>query len=99
MSYQNNLLASLLSTDESRKRTAWANATPIPNTDDRMDCDGRIIKWAEYGQLTTYGWEIDHINPSCLGGPDVLSNLRARHHLGNRSAGGILGALIGRNRG
>jgi hypothetical protein len=82
-----------LTEDERRKAIAWNNARPIDNSSDRIDCDERIICWSEYGQTTARGWEIDHATPTALGGPDVYSNLRARHWQGNRSAGGLLGGL------
>lgn len=88
------LLGHLGQTDlEQRKTVAWGNASPIQNSLDRFDCDGRIMCWNDYGKMTQYGWEIDHAIPTVLGGPDVLSNLRARHWQGNRSAGGILGGI------
>ena len=87
-------LFGLLNAEEGRKHTAWANATSIPGSTDKIDCDGRIIRWSEYGQRTTYGWEIDHIRPTILGGGDGPYNLRARDWQGNRSAGGMLGSLL-----
>ena len=81
----------------SDKRTiAWRSATPIPGYDPedwRRDCDGRVIRNNEYGQLSEHGWEIDHAIPLAANGPDTIFNLRARHWRGNRSAGGELGAL------
>jgi len=59
-----------------------------------MDCDGRVMCWSEYGLKSSFGWEIDHAIPTRLGGPDIVSNLRARHWQGNRSAGGILGNAL-----
>lgn len=91
----------LLSGDYPRKLVAWNNASPIPLFDANMwrqDCDGRIIKWDEYGQHSTNGWEIDHIVPVALGGGDAYSNLRARHWLGNSTAGGILGNALNNGR-
>lgn len=79
--------------DERRKNVAWNNARPVANSSDRIDCDERTIRWAEYGKTTAYGWEIDHATPTALGGSDVYGNLRARHWHGNRSAGGLLAAL------
>lgn len=77
--------------EEELKTAAWNNATPYGDGKTyRIDCDGRYIGFAEYGLLTTYGWQIDHIIPKALGGLDVPSNVRARHHLGNASAGGRL---------
>lgn len=79
---------------ERRKLAAWMAADPILGHDGnlvRLDCDGRVILWSAYGELSDFGWEIDHIRPTVIGGPDVLWNLRARHWKGNRSAGGLLG--------
>ncbi len=93
------ILGEALSGDtEIRKRAAWNNATPTQNTDIRIDCDGRKIRWHEYGQLSEFGWEIDHIVPLAVGfglpGIDTLSNLRARHWRGNRSAGARMGNTL-----
>ena len=89
-------IAGLFSSDEeNKKRIAWSRAFEIPGHPlYRMDCDQRMICWGDYGKLTEYGWEIDHIHPSGIGGLDNLANIRARHWRGNRSAGGILGALL-----
>lgn len=83
--------------DHFRKYTAWVKAAPITGSDPyvwRQDCDGRVIHWLEYGQHSTYGWEIDHIVPVAVGGSDADSNVRARHWRGNSSAGGMLGGII-----
>jgi hypothetical protein len=60
------------------------------------DCDGWRIKRSDYGKETSYGWEIDHVLPTALGGADHWSNKRPRHSRGNASAGGLLGALLSR---
>jgi hypothetical protein len=90
-----NYLASLANpTEYQRKLAAWEKAAPIPGYDPvvvRIDCDGRIIFWSEYGLRSDYGWQIDHIIPVALNGSDGLFNLRARHWLGNCTAGGYLG--------
>jgi hypothetical protein len=86
-----------------RRQVAWENATPfVDGREFRIDCDGRFIRWSEYGLYSTYGWQIDHIRPTALGGNDMLGNLRARHWEGNCSAGGVLGnamANMGRKTG
>ncbi len=82
-----------LSEDE-RKEAAWANATPTTDPHIRVDCDGRLIDWDEYGKYSQYGWHIDHINPLALGGRDSPENLRARHWRGNCGSGGLLGSLL-----
>ena len=82
-----------------RKAASWQNASPIPGYDPalwRMDCDGRVIKWSDYGIKSDHGWEIDHIVPVALGGGDDVSNLRARHWMGNSSAGGTLSNMLRR---
>jgi hypothetical protein len=77
-------------TDEERKTAAWIKARIIPRYDSayvRMDCDGFLIRWVEYGLLSEYGWD-------AIGGSDGLDNLRARHWRANRSAGGRLGSIL-----
>ena len=58
-----------------------------------IDCDGRFVKRADYGNLTLYGWEIDHATPTAFGGLDIYANKRPRHWKGNRKAGGLINAL------
>lgn len=79
---------------EWRKNAAWLNTAGSLHIVECYDCDGYIIKLSEYGQLSAFGWEIDHITPSGVGGIDHSDNLRARHWRGNRSSGGILGAFL-----
>ncbi|MGQ0742479.1 MAG: HNH endonuclease [Alphaproteobacteria bacterium] len=50
----------------------------------RKDVYGGWMKFDQYGQETEYGWEIDHIVPSSLGGSDDLSNLQPLWWLHNR---------------
>jgi hypothetical protein len=64
--------------------------------DTAVDCDGRTIKFAEYGKYSECGWQIDHTMPTGLGGLDVYANKRPRHWRGNSSAGGILGSILNR---
>jgi len=79
---------------ERRKLAAWSNASLLEESSDRIDSNGRVICWAEYGKTTAYGWEIDHVTPLTFGGLDVCENLRARHWLGNRGTGGLLGGVF-----
>jgi hypothetical protein len=83
-----------LHTDQDRRKAAaWVKAIIIPGRDpsfERWDCDFWIIRWAEYGSLSEFGWEIDHIVATIIGGSDALDNLRARHWRNNRSAGAHL---------
>ena len=82
-------------TEEERKSAAWAKAAQIFGSFDRRDCDGRVIRWSEYGKYSEFGWHLDHIIPLRLGGSDDLPNLRARHWRGNCAAGGFLAAGLG----
>jgi hypothetical protein len=86
-----------LPAEEQRKHAAWAKATPTPTVLGdliRVDCDGRMMRWVEYGLNSSQGWHIDHITAQALGGSDELTNLRARHWLGNTKAGGHLGNAL-----
>jgi hypothetical protein len=77
--------------DERRKMTAWNSARSLEDSSDRLDCDGRVICWKEYGKTTAYGWEVDRATHGAIGGLDVQGNLRARHWLGSRGIGGLPG--------
>lgn len=68
-----------------------------PHCDGTYDCDNRWIEKADYGKDTPYGWQIDHVWATALGGPDTLSNKRPRHWEGNSRAGGLVGAMIAKS--
>lgn len=89
----NRLLGNLTLTEQ-RKQLAWINTAGSLSVAVCYDCDGRVIRYDEYGKLTVCGWEIDHSVPTAIGGYDVPANFRARHYIGNRRAGGLLGALL-----
>jgi|SRR5260221_1339 hypothetical protein len=83
--------------DEGRKLAAWNNVPCLPGlglVTEKRDCDGRIIRWSEYGSYSECGWQIDHVRPAALGGGDHVSNLRARHWRGNCNAGSLLGNAL-----
>ena len=82
---------------EQKKIAAWTACKAIQQlspSDYRLDAYGNIIRWADYGTLGEYGWEIDHQQPSALGGADHPLNLRALHWRTNRSLGGSLGQAL-----
>jgi 5-methylcytosine-specific restriction endonuclease McrA len=83
-------------TREERIQAAWDNVPALFGyTILKLDCDGRLISRYEHGKFSTLGWEIDHVIPICVGGRDAPWNVRARHHLGNRAAGGALAGKFG----
>jgi len=84
-----------LSEHEKRKIDAWNKAHAAPGYDPqaiRVDDYGSYIVWNDYGNRSSdYGWEIDHIHPTVLGGLDANNNRRALHWKNNASLGGLLG--------
>ncbi len=65
----------------------WRNANIVEGYDSniwRKDFAGAWIRRDHYGIESKYGWEIDHLLPSSLGGSDILSNLNALHWQNNR---------------
>lgn len=79
--YQRNLLQAAPS--ESRVLAVWRKGRQVLGADQalwRLDVYGNWILFAQYGNRNSeYGWEIDHIWPDALGGPDELWNLRPLH--------------------
>jgi len=54
----------------------WEKATPIQGVDPaqkRKDKCGSVIAKASYGMQTSFGWEIDHINPISNGGSNNIT--------------------------
>ena len=81
------------------KYAAWQKATPVIGRDPnyvRQDAFGWYIVWSDYGNRDSdYGWEIDHISPTILGGLDIPANVRALHWRNNASLGGMLSGASG----
>lgn len=50
----------------------------------KKDMAGAWIRRDLYGLKSRYGWEVDHIKPSVMGGTDQLDNLQALHWQNNR---------------
>jgi len=82
-----------------KKLKAWLNAHEVLGHDPayvRRDDFGWFIQWSDYGnRQSAYGWEIDHIRPTALGGLDTASNVRALHWQNNARLGGLLGGALG----
>ncbi len=65
----------------------WNRGSVVPGYNPaviRKDACGAIIRWDQYGQLTTFGWEIDHIHPTSRGGMDIPTNLQPLQWQNNR---------------
>lgn len=51
---------------EETKRSLWNRCKTVPgkSADDyRLDEQGALIKWSDYGEYKDGGWQIDHIYP------------------------------------
>ncbi|MEZ0224620.1 MAG: HNH endonuclease signature motif containing protein [Alphaproteobacteria bacterium] len=79
---------------EQLKLAVWMKGRHIPGYDPavwRWDYFGAVMKYAEYGSRSSpFGWEVDHIVASAIGGSDRLDNLRPLHWKNNASLGGRL---------
>lgn len=81
-------LAKLLQPKAPDRKQVWEKAHKIDLGHElagyRRDDFGNLIRWEAYGDRTSpYGWEIDHIIPSSLGGAETLDNLRPLKWLAN----------------
>jgi 5-methylcytosine-specific restriction endonuclease McrA len=68
----------------------WQKGAIVPTHDPsryRKDRFGNWIALDEYGLRSAYGWEIDHIFPTSLGGGDHLDNLQPLHWRSNAQKG------------
>jgi hypothetical protein len=70
--------------DAMRKFVVWGKGQIVLGYDAaewRLDSLGSWMRFSEYGRTTTFGWEIDHIDPN---GPDDLWNLQPLWWVNNR---------------
>jgi len=89
--FTNNFFSDLLlgylspsSTEAYPRDAVWQKGRAIQGWNPaewRMDALGGLMRYAEYGQTTAFGWEIDHINPDRA---DELWNLQPLYWLNNR---------------
>lgn len=76
---------------EEIKELVWGHSTKVKGYDPdlfRKDSAGAWISFGEFGNRNSqYGWEVDHIYPTSLGGDDQIENLRAMQWENNVSKG------------
>ncbi|MCC6351989.1 MAG: HNH endonuclease [Fimbriimonadaceae bacterium] len=86
-----------------RRAVVWQKGAVIPGYDSAMwrhDAFGRVMRWSDYGNRNSeYGWEIDHIVSTAVGGGDHIGNLRPLNCILNASRGGTLAALLAKKTG
>jgi len=74
--------------DQTTISAVWGKAKQDPGyTIYRKDACGATIQRDEYGKISAYGWEIDHMKPVAKGGTDDLANLQPLHWENNRHKG------------
>lgn len=54
--------------EEERMLAAWENARPTTDDYERIDCDGSLMVWDQYGKNSNYGWVIEYVEPLGEGG-------------------------------
>ena len=68
---------------EDLKRAAWARTSPVGQSNGwefRKDVLGNLVRYADYGNRhSPFGWELDFIVPSSLGGSTDPENLQVLH--------------------
>jgi hypothetical protein len=89
--------------DEVRKRAVWEKGHVIEGYDPalwRRDDYSHAMHFPAYGdQTSVYGWEVERVLPTALGGGDCIGNLRPLHRLNTCDGGrlaGILSRIAGR---
>jgi hypothetical protein len=73
--------------DAATVNAVWNKAKIVAGHDPattRKDACNAFMKRGDYGKLTTYGWEVDHVKPVARGGGDDLTNLQPLQWENNR---------------
>jgi hypothetical protein len=94
------LLRDLAPSDEQKKTAVWIKGHVIDGYDPaiwRRDDFGHPIRYSDHGNRNSpYGWEMDHITPTALGGLDIVPNLRPLRCATNAGLGGLLAGVLKR---
>jgi hypothetical protein len=69
---------------EDLKRACWARTSPVNaqlnSWEFRKDCRGNLVRYADFGNRhSPFGWELDFVIPTRLGGSTDPANLQALH--------------------
>lgn len=69
---------------EDLKRACWARTSPVSGQlsswEFRKDCLGNLVRYSDFGNRhSPFGWELDHIVSTKLGGSMDPDNLQALH--------------------
>ena len=69
---------------EDLKRAAWGKTSPVSGTANswefRKDSLGNLVRYADFGNRhSPFGWELEYIVPTRLGGSPENENVQALH--------------------
>jgi len=69
---------------EDLKRACWAKTSPVSGQinswEFRKDCLGNLLRYADFGNRhSPFGWELEFIVPTRMGGSTSPENLQALH--------------------
>ena len=69
---------------EDLKRAIWAKTSPVSGQmnswEFRKDCLGNLVRYGDFGNRhSPFGWELNYIVPTRLGGSTDPENLQALH--------------------
>lgn len=73
--------------DAATVEAVWRKAQVVLGNRTRKDACGAWIERDQYGQISSHGWEVDHVVPVAAGGGDDLGNLQPLQWQNNRHKG------------
>lgn len=78
------------SIDDATIRSVWQKGQIVSTHNasaHRKDICGHWMQFDQHGKEGDYGWEVDHIKPIALNGPDTLANMQPLNWQNNRRKG------------